>query len=39
MFDYGLYVAEVAMLFSALILPELYDKIKKEKGESYLDST
>lgn len=29
MFDYGLYVAEVAMLFSALILPELYDKIKK----------
>lgn len=30
MFDYGLYVAEVAMLFSALILPELYDKIKKK---------
>ena len=30
MFDYGLYVAEVAMLFSALLLPELYDKIKKK---------
>lgn len=29
MFDYGLFIAEVAMLFSALILPELYDKIKK----------
>lgn len=30
MFDYGLYVAEAAMLFSALLLPELYDKIKKK---------
>lgn len=32
MFDLELYIyiAEVAMLFSALLLPELYDKIKKK---------
>lgn len=30
MFDLELYIAEAAMLFSALLLPELYDKIKKK---------
>lgn len=30
MFDLELYIAEVAMIFSALLLPELYNKIKKK---------
>lgn len=30
MFDLELYIAEAAMIFSALLLPELYDKIKKK---------